>query len=63
MGVYIDDMKMPNSCAECPMLRKCETVGRWITPSRANQLMEQRHENCPMQEVHCRPMRGETDGA
>lgn len=61
MGVYIEGMKMPNSCAECPILNKCETVGRWITPSTANQLMERRHKSCPMQEVHLVVMRGEGD--
>ena len=50
MGVYIKDMKAPNSCAECPLLEKCKVIGRWITPSKAHELKERRHKNCPIVE-------------
>ena len=50
MGVYIKDMKVPNNCAECPLLEKCEVIGRWITPSRAHELKEKRHKSCPIVE-------------
>lgn len=51
MGVYIPSMKMPKSCWDCPLDTPVCNLWEELKDSADEEIIEKRHDNCPLVEV------------